>query len=704
MKISVYIPSYNQRELLRAALESVINQTRQPDEIIVVDDASTDGSDELIHDYARRYDGLVRPVLHSTNLGVARARRDALELASGEVVTYVDGDDLFEPEKIATELAVMEANPWAAITFSNVAYVTEDNAEHLWDWVEADLPPQGEVFLQTFTRRFPRRSLFRMETIRMDALREVGFHDPTLPIYEDWDLRIRLTKRFAVAYTGTTQSRVRSHERGLANSSPALHLEAARRVIEKNQGLLEGLSGRERAYVDKYVNAFLGRLAARAALRGGRVNGRRVGFVDRARAVALGARSALAYAGSTAPRAARAAGPRSASARAALPSSVAAEERRERQSQPATLPRAGGCERAHEATTKAIEDEPAGAAPAPPDERMSGRVIFLVSQPRAGSTMLQRVLGAHSQIHTCAEPWIMLALTEALRPPEPPANQDAELMRLAVADFLAAVPGGETAGMQALRTCSAYLYRRAAEAAGKRFFLDKTPRYYRILPALYEIYPDAHYVFLLRNPLAVLASVVNTWMGRDRLYRLVNVKDDLLSAPRLLREGIEMIGQRATVVHYEALVRAPEQEVAAICAALGLEFEPAMLEYARQAPFTGTLGDPVGVQSYQRPVGDRVDAWESELRDPQVWRLARDYLDVLGRAGSARLGYSFDQLEAKLVQHQPARRALTGTISLRQCLRLGRASGVGGVLRKASYHGARVLLRAVRSRLGSRLR
>jgi len=59
------------------------------------------------------------------------------------------------------------------------------------------------------------------------------------------------------------------------------------------------------------------------------------------------------------------------------------------------------------------------------------------------------------------------------------------------------------------------LYNRALEVAGKRFFLDKTPRYYFIIPELKNVFPEAKFIILLRNPLAVLSSILNTWFQNN---------------------------------------------------------------------------------------------------------------------------------------------------------------------------------------------
>ncbi|MBT7715794.1 MAG: glycosyltransferase family 2 protein, partial [Deltaproteobacteria bacterium] len=87
MKISVFITSYNQKKFLIEAIESVLNQTLSPFQIIVVDDSSKDLSQEVIAGYAARYPNLITPIFHKRNTGVAQVRIDALNAVNGDYVT-----------------------------------------------------------------------------------------------------------------------------------------------------------------------------------------------------------------------------------------------------------------------------------------------------------------------------------------------------------------------------------------------------------------------------------------------------------------------------------------------------------------------------------------------------------------------------------------------------------------------------------------
>lgn len=284
MRISVFITSYNQRDLLAEAVDSVLTQTRPASQIIIVDDASSDGSRELIAAYGKNNPGLITPVLHEQNTGVAQARIDALQAVTGDLVTYVDGDDRFLPRKLEIEATALETSPEAGIAFSNNRYMTADWSREVQTWVMNEPVPQDDIFLATFTRRFPRRSLFRMEMVRYRDWQAVGFHDPGLKIYEDFDMRIRLTKKLRAVYVDTVTAEIRTHGDGLSKLPDLTHIACLRHLAAKNIPLLEDFPPALRREAIRDLGSWLARIAARGA-----INELRSGAIGRACSLAVDA-------------------------------------------------------------------------------------------------------------------------------------------------------------------------------------------------------------------------------------------------------------------------------------------------------------------------------------------------------------------------------------------------------------------------------
>jgi len=262
MRISVYITSYNQKSYLEEAIESVLGQTRRPDQLIIIDDASTDGSQEVIKGYVETYSDLILPIYHVRNAGIARTRVEALQAVVGDFVTYLDGDDRMLPKKLELEARQITEQKNISLVYSNHYYI-DQYGERTGIWAESYPFPREGIFKDTFTRNFPGRNIFRMELINYPALKEIGFHDPELNLYEDYDLRIRMTKKLDAGFVDHPLFEIRRTGQGLSSQSIDHHLLALEYILEKNLHLLASFPARERNKMIKEYRRFMARIAAR---------------------------------------------------------------------------------------------------------------------------------------------------------------------------------------------------------------------------------------------------------------------------------------------------------------------------------------------------------------------------------------------------------------------------------------------------------
>lgn len=290
----------------------------------------------------------------------------------------------------------------------------------------------------------------------------------------------------------------------------------------------------------------------------------------------------------------------------------------------------------------------------------SENLIFLISQPRSGSTLLQRILGGHPAVHTTAEPWLMLHPIYALRSTGHQAEYNAQLAYEALVDFYGELSDGEDTYLEAIRRMSFYLYGTACKQARKPYFLDKTPRYYLIVPELMCLFPQARFILLLRNPLGVLNSLLRHYV-QGYWPLLANYRNDLLVAPRMLAAATKQADAFLTIVKYEALVTDPQIEVARLCTWLGLEYDPAMLNYGQRDQPAGHMGDTTGVQRYTAPTGARLTQWRQLGQEPQTRHFAEQYLHALGSQLLAELGYDYATLQAQLAAEPCGRGKLSVT-------------------------------------------
>jgi glycosyltransferase involved in cell wall biosynthesis len=194
-RVSVIITSFNHKKYLIEALESVINQTLKPYEIIVADDSSTDGSVELIQDYINSYDGWIKGVFQEKNVGIPKNRNAALHQVKGNYVAILDGDDRFFPQKLQRELEALQKYPAASCVYSNLLFI-DSNGQSLYIRDQEE-QPSGDIFAYVAQGTF---GLLRSMVIDYNLLQEVGFLDERFPKYDGFDLTVHLAKRSQFAY------------------------------------------------------------------------------------------------------------------------------------------------------------------------------------------------------------------------------------------------------------------------------------------------------------------------------------------------------------------------------------------------------------------------------------------------------------------------------------------------------------------------
>jgi Sulfotransferase family len=272
---------------------------------------------------------------------------------------------------------------------------------------------------------------------------------------------------------------------------------------------------------------------------------------------------------------------------------------------------------------------------------MTQTPLFVLSLPRSGSTLVQRVLAAHDEVSTAPEPWVILPQVYAMRERGAFAEYGQVPAARALREFAQRLPGGEQAYREELRRFLLSLYETASGGRGA-YFLDKTPRYHFVIEDLFRIFPDAKYVFLWRNPLSVVSSIVETWAGGA--WTLERWHGDLFDGLARLVEGFERHADASCVVCYEDLVGEPEEAWRKIFDYLDLSFDPDLLRSFAEVDLAARMGDRTGSRDYASLRSEPVVKWRDTITNPLRKRWCRNYLDWIGERRLTLMGYDLSGL------------------------------------------------------------
>ncbi len=213
--VSVVIPSYNSASLLGDALGSVLAQTYQDYEIIVVDDGSTDNTRHVVESFQRsniKY-------LFQPNQGPPVARNTGIRASSGRLIAFLDSDDLWLPSKLEMQVKAMEASPQAGLAYCDM---------FLYDMKQEAVvgppfllrsqrpPPRGEVFNELSFRFFGHPSTIM---VRKQVFDKIGLFDETLRYCDDFDMLFRIASRYEFELVPDPLVKYRFHDGQLSGNS-----------------------------------------------------------------------------------------------------------------------------------------------------------------------------------------------------------------------------------------------------------------------------------------------------------------------------------------------------------------------------------------------------------------------------------------------------------------------------------------------------
>lgn len=192
--VSVIIPVYNAEKYIKQAIESVLYQTYKNVEIIIVNDFSTDKSDEIIKSLMAKHKEVnILYFINEKNLGVAESRNIGIRYASGEYIAFLDADDYWFPNKLEKQINLFLQNPNIGLVHTYKVVLKED--KNFWFPTKYHLKLinrlEGEIYDKIIQGNWICTSSVMIKKCIID---KVGFFNSKFSPSEDWDLWIRMAK------------------------------------------------------------------------------------------------------------------------------------------------------------------------------------------------------------------------------------------------------------------------------------------------------------------------------------------------------------------------------------------------------------------------------------------------------------------------------------------------------------------------------
>ncbi len=218
------------------------------------------------------------------------------------------------------------------------------------------------------------------------------------------------------------------------------------------------------------------------------------------------------------------------------------------------------------------------------------QLIFIISQPRSGSTYLQNLLSNNTVVNTCSEPWILLNFANQIKPGLVQSDFDNTLAVGAFEEYLGKFPNLKF--REEFRAFLLKLYSPMCD--GYKFVIDKTPRYWEISSELISLFPRSKVIVLHRNPIDVVKSMIKTWEFTS-FHQLNKFRRDLLQGPQKLRSFSIANKENKNVytLSYEDLINDTPKEVQKLYDWIGIPYDGSVLNTQNNDKYKGIYGDPL---------------------------------------------------------------------------------------------------------------
>ena len=227
-KVSIIIPTYNQAEYLKEAIESVLNQTYKNIEIIIVDDGSTDNTLEVVASFDNKI-----VYIQQRNKGASSARNTGIKEASGEYVAFLDSDDMWIKNKLEKQIEFIKNDPEIGLLGTG-CYEMINMGKMIYKKI---FPAKNEILQKDLIKYNP--FIQSSVIVEKDVFNDIDLYDEKFKESEDYDLWLRIAQKYKVANLPEALVTKRYYEKGLSKNKDSKQLyfalKAKKNAIKRKQ-------------------------------------------------------------------------------------------------------------------------------------------------------------------------------------------------------------------------------------------------------------------------------------------------------------------------------------------------------------------------------------------------------------------------------------------------------------------------------------
>lgn len=246
-KVSVFVITYNQKVFVQEAIESILMQHYPNLEIVIGDDGSTDGVQEILLQYQEKHPSLFKLILSQSNEGITANSNKILKECTGEYIAWLGGDDIWMPGKLLQQVSLMENNPQASLCVSKVEWFDSKTNKTMRVYPHGDFNVENMNIIDTAYYIGCNGSSYMF---RRNAIPQYGF-EPSISMFSDWLFVIETLRNGNVIFINEALARYRRHGESMSNFPDLIFKEHMQTLF-----LLEAKYGDMRKDVSKFIKKY----------------------------------------------------------------------------------------------------------------------------------------------------------------------------------------------------------------------------------------------------------------------------------------------------------------------------------------------------------------------------------------------------------------------------------------------------------------